>query len=247
MTKNIEFVKVVAGLRKEYLKNKKRLDELKKLIEIDGNKYKDYYFYILKSNERIEVCLHLLRNDKTFRDFIKNRFAKDYPTNLVQLDGRGKYIINTSDDVQINDRERFNTLVSELQNDPYLNSNFNITSKVSPTATFRIVADGIRFDEFDNDDPSSIRYVAIEDIINCSYYYPLFRTLTSKYALNLLNTKIDRDSISESKLKIIDESGVLDKQLIMDDAIYFDKEPDKTAVLSLNITEDDRSITLTKK
>lgn len=244
MSKDIEFVKIVAGLRKEYLRNKKRLEELKSLIEVD--KYKDYYFYVLKSNESIDVCLHLIKYDKTFRDFIKARLIKNYPINLVELDSHGNYKISTVNDVQIKDQKRFDTLVSDLQNDPYINSNFNNISRVTPTSTFRIVSDGIRFDEFNNDDPSSIRYIGIQDVIQCVYYYPLYRPMMTKHALSLLNTKIDRDNISESKLKLIDESGVLDKKVIIDDDIRFDKTPDKSAVLNLNIAEDDRNITLTK-
>ena len=114
--KTMEFVRIVVGLREEYQRNQKRLDALKEMIKLDPEKYTNYFFFIKKTNERINLYLQLVKKQEPFRQRIAKRLLgqKEDLTRTVTLDEDGLAQVSNTDSIILRDETKFSTLVQQI-------------------------------------------------------------------------------------------------------------------------------------
>ena len=243
---SIEFIRVIIGLRDEYVRNQNRLNALKELVKVDPEKYSDYYFYLVKNNQRLALYLQLVENKKAKKS-LKDLFKKPEYKSAITLGEDGLASIDNANAIIVYDQATFSKITQELLTDSYLNGNFSNLSVVGRDSLFKIKPDAVTLDSISNDNPFSARYISFDDMVQCVYYYPLYNPMEKKHAEELLFTEIPRENISHIKQSIIDNNPNTSKDIILRDDLIFDRSVDRTAKLNLEIEDNGQEIILHKK
>ena len=243
---NIELIRVIIGLREEYRKNQRRLEELRKLVALDPEKYQDLCFYIEKVNEQIKINLLLLGDKKAPKGLRRLFTKKQEIIPSITMDENGEASITGTDGVEISNQRAFNNVVTSLLNDRYLNGNFNNIAIVGDGAKFIIRPTYVELHEFDND-PRLTRYNAKDDTVECVYYDRKYR-LGRAFATEMLYTPIPRENISLNKQAVIANNPDSKKEILLDEDAYFHVTyPARLSVLELGIETDDKQVRLRMK
>ncbi len=245
------FSEIVFGLRKEYQKNQKLLEELKKYIIVEG---KDNNDYVLKTNIFRNVKLISLEiNNKQSKlmkiieylsfeylgiineNFYEPRYITKKDDNKYTFIKDNTVISNKNYNIEITDNNAFNDIANNILQSKIINNSY---IELNPFQSIDINSNEIsiygRFDAINSKAFPTIQYNPTNDTIISLLYQNMPLTIIEKF----FNTKIPKYLIEDEYRKIIDNN--LENKNIQEI-----NTTDKNS--ELNIYETNKGIVLTKK
>ncbi len=245
------FSEIVFGLREEYQKNQKLLEELKKYIIVEG---KDNNDYVLKTKllKKIKLINLEINNKQSklmkiieyilfeYLDIIReNNYEPCYITkkddNKYTFIKDNTVISNKKYNIEITDNKTFTDIADTILQSKIIN---NSHIELNPFQSIDINSNEIcmygRFDAINSNAFPTIKYNPTSDTIIALLYYNVPITIIEKF----FNTTIPKNLIADDYRKIIDNN--LENKNIKEI-----KTNNKNS--ELNIYETNKGIVLTKK
>ena len=148
MNKFYELYDVIFGLRNEYKKSRKDLNNLKKYCSAKSDSVRNFYFYVNKDNK---IICRVRKNNSNYykiKDFVNN--YRSISSDIYETGSR-KYILDSKLPVGVSHLNYFKSTADNI-----LNSEFSKNIKLKPTEIFP--------DSILEIEPSCIRFITVSDV-----------------------------------------------------------------------------------
>ena len=254
---------VIFGLRSEYLKIQQLLDELEGMVALPTEKDRIYYSISKskdeKGNKILDLKLSLLRKQSFILSMIqklgKNVMGSNEQRvqlhNLIQGGDHGLIIVDSKDIALPEDSNEIYRLADKVLSNPLVNNaphrisyDERYTDDVSIKREINISPLSMAVHSWEkkknyNSTPSEfVSYLPETDILRYASYYDL---AMSPLLSRCLESQVDGDSLTKVEKDIIDNSGVRDKKVTIEQQSILQENMD------YNIEETHDEIRLTRK
>ena len=216
MARNVILYKeILFGLRKEYLRNQKALNELKKLIKCTNTNFENYDFYLYhpEGKQKLELMLYITKRQSKIVDMMQRFISGEVDDTILQgsyVNNNGEYYLGESFEV-INHSE-FRSALSDILLDDFAKNMkkkaYRSYTEGSPDVNITIEPSGITSSHRVKNNVSVFKYSPIDDTFNVRLMIQR-PEIIQQHITEMLNTPFPTDVLNEYQYNALVNNGAI--------------------------------------